>query len=103
MTFSADTALGVGAGGLLGLVVGSLLMRQRLLRGVRATRKDPLSTTPDEHQRPIGFGDSDVTETGATPEMSFAARLYPGEVTIVLDPPNDSDQFALESLGNQDA
>lgn len=103
MAFSADTALGLGAGGLLGLLVGSLLMRQRLLRSERATRNERIPATPDEELRQVELKDDGATETGATPEMSFAARLYPGEITIVLDPLNDSDQFAFESLGNQDA
>jgi hypothetical protein len=88
--------VGVGGGVLLGLLAGSLLMRQRLLRRERTFRV-AVPTKRDEPPHPVNSLAGGAMEAGAAPEMSFAARLYPGEITITLDPLTDSDQVAFET------
>ncbi len=99
--FSPSAALIFGAGVLLGLVFGALLMRQRLLRGQRAVGEDAPPPTLPQRQQPVDQrpAESDacgLSETGASSEIRFAARLVPAATTIVLAPLPDADGISTE-------
>ena len=80
--FSASTALVLGAGVLLGLMLGALLMRQWLLR--RASMADEVAEAPTFHRNEPVDTDTGVSATEAVPEVRFAARRDPAETTIEL-------------------
>jgi hypothetical protein len=96
IAFSANAALILGAGVLLGLLFGALLMRQWLLRRGVAADENAAPPTLSQHQQPVETGAVGVSETGAAPEIRFAARRDPGETTIVLAPLPDGDEVAIE-------
>jgi hypothetical protein len=103
IAFSANAALILGAGVLLGLLFGAPLMRQRLLRREPAADENAAPPTLSQHQQPVETGAGGVSETGAAPEIRFAARLYPGETTIVLVPRPDGDEVAIEHSSDHHA
>jgi hypothetical protein len=96
IAFPANAAFILGAGMLLGLLFGALLMRQWLLR--RKPVADGVAAPPTSYQHPLPVetGAGGVSETGAAPEIRFAAHLYPGETTIVLAPLPGGDEVAVE-------
>jgi hypothetical protein len=99
--FSAIAALIFGAGFSLGLLSGALLMRRRLLRGQLAVGENaPPPTLPQRQQpvdqRPAESDACDLSETGGSSEIRFAARLVPAATTIVLAPLPDADGISIE-------
>jgi hypothetical protein len=87
----ADAALIFGAGVLLGLLCGGLLMRGRLLR--RQPTVSEFASPPtlpqsqqSADQRPAESDTGNVATPGKSSEISFAARFVPVETTIVLAP-----------------
>jgi hypothetical protein len=126
LAFSTNAAVSLGMGVLLGLLFGALLMRQWLLRRELAADKGAAPPTPahettvrsaciasptlarqphmdDQHQPPVETGAGGLPETGVAPEISFAARLDPGETTIVFAPLPDGDEAAIEQLSDHHA
>ena len=98
---SASAALIFGAGILLGLMSGALLMRQRLLRAQPAVGEiAPAPPLPQRQlsvdQRPAESDARGLSETDASPETQFAARLVPAVTTIVLAPLPDADGISIE-------
>ena len=101
IAFSANAALILGAGVLLGLLFGALLMRQWLLRRAQAAEERAAWMPPLQDQQPVETSATGVPETGAVPEIGlaeirFAARLELGETTIVLASRPDSEDVAIE-------
>ena len=99
--FWAIAALIFGAGVLLGLLSGALLMRQRLLRGQLAVgENEPAPTLPQRQQsvdqRPAESDACGLSESGASSEIRFAARIVPAATTIVLAPLPDADGSSIE-------
>ncbi len=93
--FSANAALILGAAVSLGLLLGALSMRPRLLR--RAPAADENGVPPPlSQQQAVETSAGGISETEAAPEIRFAARLEPGETTIVLSPLADDGEVALE-------
>jgi hypothetical protein len=103
IAFSANAALILGAGILLGLLFGALLMRQWLLSREPAADENVAPPTQSQHQKPVETGAGGVSETGAVPEIRFGARLDPGETTIVLAPLPDGDEVAIEQSSDHHA
>lgn len=101
IAFPANAALILGAGVLLGLLFGALLMRQWLLR--REPVADASAVSLMSQQPPVEIGAAGVSETGAAPEVRFAARREPGETTIVLAPRSDGDEVAIEHSSDHHA
>jgi hypothetical protein len=103
IAFPANAALILGAGVLLGLLFGALLMRQWLRR--REPAADVIAAPPPlyQHQQPVETGAGDVSATGAAAEIRFAARREPGETTIVMAPLLDADQVAIEQASDHHA
>lgn len=95
IAFPANAVLILGAGVLLGLLFGALVMRQWLLRRKRAGDASAAPLAPSQHQRPVETSGG-VSETGVAPVTRFATRLYPGETAIVLAPRSDGDEVAIE-------
>lgn len=88
---SIYAALIFGAGVLLGLLSGALLMRGRLLRGRPAVGEFAASLALPQRQSPFDPrpAESDVGGVSASvlsSEVRFAARFVPVETTIVLSP-----------------
>jgi PASTA domain len=102
IALSENAALILGAGVLLGLLLGALLMRQWLLRRKRLADEDAAPPTLYQRQQPVDTGTGGV-QTEAAPEFRFAARLYPGETTIVLVPRPDGEEVAIEQSSDQHA
>jgi hypothetical protein len=107
IAFPANAALILGAGVLLGLLFGALLMRQWLLRRAPASDASAVPNavppTLSQHQQPVETGGGVVSETGAAPEVRFAARREPGETTIVLAPRPGGDEVAIEHSSDRHA
>jgi hypothetical protein len=103
IAISANAALVLGAGILLGLLFGALLMRQWLLSREPAADENVAPPTQSQHQKPVETGAGGVSETGAVPEIRFGARLDPGETTIVLAPLPDGDDVAIEQSSDHHA
>jgi hypothetical protein len=103
IAFSANAALMLGAGVLLGTLFGALLMRRWLLRRELAADVNAAPPTLSQHPQPVETDAGGVAETGAAPEIRFAARLYQGETTIVLAPPPDGDEVAIEHSSDHHA
>jgi hypothetical protein len=102
IAFSANAALILGAGVLLGLLLGALLMRQWLLRRKLAADEDTaLPPTLYQNQQPVEIGAGGVSSTEAASEITFAARLDPGETTIELAPLADGEEVAIEHSSDQ--
>jgi PASTA domain len=101
IAFSANTALILGAGVLLGLLLGALLMRQWLLRREPAADENAAPPTLYQSQEPVEIGVGGVSSTEAAPEIRFAARLEPGETTIELAPLADGEEVAIEHSSDQ--
>ncbi len=100
ISFPASAALILGAGVLLGLLLGALLMRQwQLRRRLAADDNAALRPALFQHQPPV----ETALRTEAMPEIRFAARLDPGETTIEFAPLLDSDAVALEQSSDQHA
>ena len=102
IAFSANAALILGAGVLLGLLLGALLMRQWLLRRKLVIDEDAAPPLLYQHQQPVDTGTGGV-QTEAAPEFRFAARLYAGETTIALVPHPDGEEVAIEQSSDQHA
>ncbi len=102
IALSANAALILGAGVLLGLLLGALLMRQWLLRRKRLADEDHAPPTFYQRQQPVDTGTGGV-QTEAAPEFRFAARLYPGETTIALVPRPDGEAVASEQSSDHHA
>jgi hypothetical protein len=100
---SAHAAIMLGAGVLLGLLFGALLMRQWLLRREQVTDESAARPTLRRYQQPVETRAGGVSATGAAPEIRFAARLEPGETAIVLAPPADGDEVAIERSSDHHA
>lgn len=100
---SANAALILGAGVLLGLLLGALLMRRWLLRREPAADENAAPPTLTQHQQPVETSAGGISETEAAPEIRFAARLYPGETTIALAPLADGDEVAIEQSSDHHA
>ena len=98
IAFSANAALILGAGVLLGLLLGALLMRQWLLRRKQLADEDDAPQTLYQRQQPVDTGG---VQTEAAPEFRFAARLYSGETTIVLAPRPEGEAVAIEQSSDQ--
>ena len=81
---------------LFGLLFGALLARQWLLRRKLAGDENTAPPTPSRLQQRVDTGAGGVSESGAAPEISFAARLDSGETTIEWAPLPDGDQVAIE-------
>jgi hypothetical protein len=99
--FWAIAALIFGAGVSLGLLSGALLMRQWLLRGQLAVGENAPPPTLSQRQQPVDQrpAESDacgLSETGASSEIRFAARLVPAATTIVLAPLPDAEGISIE-------
>ncbi|HJW53595.1 MAG TPA: hypothetical protein VJ501_16395 [Burkholderiaceae bacterium] len=82
-------------------MTGALLMRQRLLRGQPAVGEiAPTQPLPQRQllvdQRPVESDASGLSETDASSESQFAARLVPAATTIVLAPLPDADGISIE-------
>lgn len=80
-----------GAGVLLGLLAGALLMRRWLLRGTPAVGESAPPPALLRHQQPVEQrqADSDTGSSsapGATPDISFTAWVVPVATTIELAP-----------------
>jgi PASTA domain len=101
IAFSANTALILGAGVLLGLLLGALLMHQWLLRRKLAADENAAPPTLYQNQQPVDTGTGAVSETEAASEIRFAARLDPGETTIELGPLADGEEVAIEHSSDQ--
>ena len=100
IAFPANAALILGAGVLLGVLFGALLMHQWQRRRMLAADDNPaLPPEPYQHQPPVEI----ELETEAMPEIRFAARLDPGETTIELAPLADSEEVAIEQSSDQHA
>ena len=100
IAFPANAALILGAGVLLGLLLGALLMRQwQLRRMLAADDKPALPPALYQPQQPV----ETASQTEAMPEIRFAARLDPGETTIELAPLADSEEVAIEQSSDQHA
>ncbi len=79
IAFPTNAALILGAGVLLGVLLGALLMRQWQRRRMLAADDNPaLPPAPYQHQPPV----ETAFEKEAMPDIRFAARLDPGETTI---------------------
>jgi len=102
IAFSANAALILGAGVLLGLLLGALLMRQWLLRRKLVIDEDAAPPLLYQHQQPVDT-DTGGVQTEAAPEFRFAARLYAGETTIALVPRPDGEAVAIEQSSDQHA
>ena len=102
IAFSANAALILGAGVLLGLLLGALLMRQWLLRRKLVADENAAPPTLYQNQQPVETG-AGASETEEAPEIRFAARLYSGETTIVLVPHPDGEEVAIEQSSDQHA
>lgn len=100
IAFSANSALILGAGVLLGLLLGALLMRQWLLRRKLAADENAPPTLY-QNQQPVDTDTGGVSETEAASEIRFAARLDPGETTIELAPLADGEEVAIEHSSDQ--
>ena len=106
--FSPSAALIFGAGVLLGLLSGALLMRHRLSRGQLAVGENaPLLTLPQPQrpvdQRPAESDACGFSETGASSEVRFAAQLVPATTTIVLARVPDADEISIEHSSDYQA
>jgi hypothetical protein len=102
IALSANAALILGAGVLLGLLLGALLMRHWLLRRKKLADEDDAPPTLYQRQQPVDTGTGGV-QTEAAPEFRFAARLYAGETTIALVPRPDGEAVAIEQSSDQHA
>jgi hypothetical protein len=88
---SVNVALIFGAGLLLGLLSGALLMRDRLLRRQPAIVEYAPPPTLLQRRQLVNqqlaeLDAGGVSEPGVTSEIRFAARFVPVETTIVLAP-----------------
>lgn len=101
IAFLADAALILGTGVLVGLLLGALLMHQWLLRR-KPMADENTALPPALHGEPVKFG-AGVAETEAVPEIRFAARLDPGEITIAFAPLLDGEEVAIEQSSDQRA
>jgi len=100
IAFSANAALILGVGVLLGLLLGALLMRQWLARRAQAAEERAAWMPSLQDQQTVETAAA-VSETDPAPEIGlaeirFAARLEPGETTIVLASLPDSEEVASE-------
>ena len=87
--FLSNTALVLGAGVLLGLMLGALLMRHWLLR--RASAADEEAASPTFHRSEPADTVTGVSAAEAVPEVRFTARREPAETTIELAPLADDE------------
>jgi hypothetical protein len=92
--FSPNTALVLGAGVLLGLMLGALLMHQWLLRRAVAAYAEAASPTFRRNE-PIHTV-TGVSATEAVPEVRFTARRDQAETTIELSPLADDEAVPTE-------
>ena len=103
IAFSTNAALILGAGVLLVLLFGALLMRRWLLRRELATDENAAPTMLSQHPQPGETSARGLSETSAAPEIRFAARLDPGESTIVFAALPDGEEVAIEQSSDQHA
>jgi hypothetical protein len=99
--FWAIAALIFGAGVSLGLFCGALLTRQRLLRAQPTVGENAPAPMLPQRQQPVDQRPAESTacglsETRASSEIRFAARLVPAATTIVLAPLADADGISIE-------
>ncbi len=88
---------------LLGLLFGALMMRQWLLRRELAAAENAAPPTLSQHPQPVETSAGGLSDTGAAPEIRFAARLDPGETTIVFAALPDGDEVAIEHSSDHHA
>ena len=102
--FPESTALVLGAGVLLGLLLGALLMRQWLLRRKLAADENtaPLPRLYQQHHQPVKPA-AGVSKTVVAREIVFAARLDPGETTVEFALLRDHDEVEFELSSDQHA
>lgn len=96
---SANSALILGVGVVLGLIAGALLTRRWLLR--RELLDQKRLTEPTLHQvQPVDtpFG---AYATEASPEVRFTARRDPPDTTIELVPVGDDEVMATEQASEK--
>lgn len=93
----------LGAGVLLGLLFGALLMRQWLRRREPAADEYAAPPTLSQHQQPVETSAGGDSETGAAHEVRFAARRDPGETTIVFAPLPGGGEVAIERSSDHHA
>lgn len=93
---SANAALIFGAGVLLGLLSGALLMRGRLLRRQLAVGEYAPPPTIPQHQQPAVADAGRPSEPGASSEIRFAARLVAAETTIAMAPFPGADEVSID-------
>jgi len=103
IAFSTNAALILGAGVLLVLLFGALLMRQWLLRRELAADVNAAPTMLSQHPQPVETSAGGLSETSAAPEIRFAARLDPGESTIVFATLPDGDEVAIAQSSDHHA
>ena len=103
IAFFANAVLILGAGVLLGLLCGALLVRQWLLRRKLAADENAAPPPPSRHQQRVETGAGGVSETGAAREIRFATRLDMGETMIEWGPLPDGDPVAIEHLSDHHA
>jgi len=102
IAFPSNAALILVAGILIGLLFGTLLARQWLLTREPASNENAARPTRSQPQQAIETGAGGVSETGAAPEIRFAARRDPGETTIVLAPRPTGNEVAIEHSSDRD-
>jgi hypothetical protein len=98
---TANAAFIFGAGVLLGLLSGALLMRERLLRRQLAVGEfAPPPTLPQRQppvdQQPAESNAGGISLPGASSEIRFAARFVPLETTIALAPFAGADEVSVD-------
>lgn len=97
--FSTNSALVLGVGVSLGLILGALLMRRWLLR--RELMAEQSAAAPAVYQKqPVDVG-SGAVATEMVPEVRFAARRDPGETTIEFVALADDEAAAIEQSSEQ--
>ncbi len=99
IVFSTNSALILGAGVSLGLLLGALLMRQWLLR--RELMAEPSPAAPTLYREPPVDTGSGAAATDEVPEVRFAARRDPGETTIEFVALADDEAVAIEQSSEQ--
>ena len=96
---SVNSALILGVGVVLGLIVGALLTRRWLLRRESLDWKTLTEPTLDQVHPVDSVIGADTTEA---PEVRFTARRDPHETTIELVPVGNDEVMATEEAGAKD-
>ena len=97
--FSANSALILGAGVSLGLILGALLMRQWLRR--RDSMADEIAAAPALYLNQSVDTGSVASAPEVVAEVRFAARRDPSETTIEFVALADDEALAIEQSSEQ--